>query len=165
MRRLLISFVIGLVLAWGMSEVSFALLRDSSDHVPQRVELDIPAGTADRVAAGEVVPSLPPEMAFVVGDVLVVRNDDLVSHQLGPVWVPPGSSSVPQSALERPEYSYACSFQPSRYLGLDVRSRVTLTTRVLVIVSAGPPMAAPIGIYSLIVRPVRQPPAARPALP
>jgi len=98
-RRLLISFVIGLVLAWGMSEVSFALLRDSSDHVPQRVELDIPAGTADRVAAGEAVPSLPPEMVFVVGDVLVVRNDDLVSHQLGPVWVPPGSSA--SLALER----------------------------------------------------------------
>ncbi|MBK9941890.1 MAG: hypothetical protein U0Z44_14095 [Kouleothrix sp.] len=163
-RRLLISFVIGLVLAWGMSEVSFALLRDSSDHVPQRVELDIPAGTADRVAAGEAVPSLPPEMVFVVGDVLVVRNDDLVSHQLGPVWVPPGSSA--SLALERPDkYSYACSFQPSRYLGLDVRSRVTLTTRVLAIVLAGPPMGVLIGIYSLIVRPVRQPPAARPALP
>jgi hypothetical protein len=116
------------------------------------------------VAAGEAVPSLPPEMVFVVGDVLVVRNDDLVSHQLGPVWVPPGSSA--SLALERPDkYSYACSFQPSRYLGLDVRSRVTLTTRVLAIVLAGPPMGVLIGIYSLIVRPVRQPPAARPALP
>jgi hypothetical protein len=153
-RRLLLSMLVGIALAWAMSEVAFALLSDSSDHVPQRVELVIPAGTADRVAKGQAAPSLPADLVFVVGDTLVVQNHDTVSHQLGPVWVPPGASA--SLALgQASKYSYACSFQPSRYLGLDVRSRVTLTTRLLALVLAGPPMGVLIGLYSLVIRPVR----------
>src|SRR3972149_2383272 len=91
--RITLSLLAGLLLAWGMSEVAFLLLRDSSDHVPQKIELVIPAGTAERVARGEGVPAIPPEMVFVVGDTLVVKNEDSVSHQLGPVWVPAGAEA------------------------------------------------------------------------
>lgn len=73
-QRLLTTFLFGLVLAWAMSEVAFALLRDSSDHVPQRVELVIPAGTADKVAAGAPGPALPADLVFVIGDTLVVKT-------------------------------------------------------------------------------------------
>ena len=153
-RRLLLSMLIGVVLGWGMSEVAFALLRDSSDHVPQKVELVIPAGTAKRVAAGQADPALPPDMVFVVGDTLVVRNQDEVSHQLGPVWVPPGASaSLALNSADK--YSYTCSFEPSRYLGLDVRSRVTASTRLFAVILAGPPMGILIGLYSIVIWPVR----------
>lgn len=154
--RVLASFVVGLLLAWAMSEVAFLLLKDSSDHTPQRVELVIPAGTAARVAAGEAVPAIPGDMSFVVGDTLVVKNEDAVPHQLGPVWAPPGASA--SLLLEQANrYSYECTFQPSRYFGLDVRPRVTLNTRLQAIFFAGPPMAVLILLYSLALRPLRAP--------
>ena len=38
-------------------------------------------------------------MSFVVGDTLVVKNEDSVEHQLGPLWIPAGSSaSMPLNA-------------------------------------------------------------------
>jgi len=157
--RIALSLAAGLLLAWGLSEVSFFILKDSSDHVPQQIELVIPAGTAERVARGEAPPSIPPDMVFGIGDTLVVKNADTVSHQLGPVWVPPGASaslSLDQAA----KFTYACTFQPSRYLGLDVRPRVTWATRVQAIAFAGPPMAALIAIYSFVLWPVRRSPIA-----
>lgn len=152
--RLTISLLLGLALAWVMSEIAFLILKDSSDHVPQHVELIIPAGTAERVAAGDTPPSIPSDMSFVVGDTLVVKNEDKVSHQLGPVWVPPGATA--SLALDQANrFAYACTFQPSRYFGLDVRSRVTVTTRLQALILAGPPMAALIAIYSIVIWPLQ----------
>jgi hypothetical protein len=93
LKRIGLSLALGLALAWVIAEGSFVILRDKSDHTPQRIELVIPAGTADKVAAGQAVPSLPADMVFVVGDTLVVKNQDTTSHQLGPIWVPPGASA------------------------------------------------------------------------
>jgi hypothetical protein len=154
LKRVVISLALGLLLAWGISEGAFRILQDKSDRAPQRVELVIPHGTAERVAAGQTVPSLPASMVFVVGDTLVVKNEDVTSHQLGPLWVPPGSSA--SLTLDQPNsYSYACTFQPSRYLGLDVRSRVTLATRLTAILLAGIPTGAMITVYSFVVLPLK----------
>jgi hypothetical protein len=159
--RIALSLLIGLLLAWGMSELAFFILKDRSDHVPQRIELVIPAGTAERVAKGEAPPSIPSDMVFVIGDTLVVRNEDSVDHQLGPVWVPPGASA--SLSLDRAQkFSYACTFQPSRYLGLDVRPRVTNATRLQAILLAGPPMAALLAIYSLVIWPLKAADSKRP---
>ena len=108
LTRIGISLVLGLLLAWALSEVSFLILKDKSDHAPQRVELVIPAGTADKVAQGQAVPSIPADMVFVVGDTLVVKNEDTTAHQLGPIWVPPGSSAS-LTLDQANKYSYACS--------------------------------------------------------
>jgi len=154
LKRIGISLVLGLMLAWGIAEASFLILKDKSDRVPQQIELVIPRGAADQVAAGQPVPSIPADMVFVVGDTLVVKNEDAISHQLGPIWVPPGSSaSLTLDQANR--YSYACSFQPTRYLGLDVRSRVTPTTRITAILMAGIPTGALIAVYSFVAFPMR----------
>ena len=50
----------------------------------------IPAGTAERLAAGEDVALLPDDLRFRLRDRLVVVNDDLSSHQVGPFVVAPG---------------------------------------------------------------------------
>ena len=156
--RIAVSLVVGVFLAWAVNELAFFLLKDTSDHTPQRFEIVIPAGTADRVARGETPPSLPAEMTFVIGDTLVVTNEDDVPHQLGPVWVPPGASA--SLALERAaKFSYACTFQSSRYLGLDVRPRVTTTTRLQALFLAGPPLGALLAIYSIVLWPLRKNPA------
>ena len=150
--RLTFSLLLGLALAWAMSEGAFLILKDKSDHAPQRIELVIPAGTAERVARGQASPSIPSELVFVVGDTLVVKNEDTVSHQLGPVWAPPGAAA--SFTLDQAnKFAFACTFQPSRYLDLDVRPRVTTATRLTAIAFAGPPMAVLIFLYGLVLRP------------
>lgn len=151
--RIAVSLFLGLGLAWGLSEIAFLMLKDSSDHEPQRIELVIPRGTAERIAAGQPVPAIP-KMVFVVGDTLVVKNEDVVSHQLGPSWVPPGATV--SLTMDRPnKHAYSCSFQPTRYLGLDVRSRVTTATRLTAILFSGPPLTVLLFLYGLVLRPLR----------
>jgi hypothetical protein len=153
-RRLLILFVISLTVVWAGSEVAFTIQKEKYDRAPQEIELVIPAGTAERVAAGEPVPSIPDEMVFVLGDTLVVSNQDLVGHQLGPLLVPPGAKA--SLALEQPsKYAYQCSFQPTRYLGIDVRQPTTLATRLAALGLATPPTTAFLFFYSLIVWPLK----------
>jgi hypothetical protein len=155
LKRIGISLALGLLIAWIIAEVSFVILKDKTDHAPGRVELVIPAGTAEQVAKGQAVPSIPTDMVFVVGDTLVIKNEDTTSHQLGPIWVPPGTSaSLNLDTANR--YSYACSFQPSKYLGLDVRSRVTMSTRIIAVLFAGIPTGAMLAVYSFVAFPIKK---------
>ena len=166
-ERFLIVLLVSFLLVLGVSELGFRLqvLGGDTDRLPQDVVLVIPDGTAERVAQGEAVPSIPEEWTFVVGDVLVVRNEDSVGHELGPVLVAPGgSASLPMEQAEH--FALACSFQPSRYLGLEVREASTLSVRILAIVYAVPPTMVMFFIYSLAIWPLRrrdQTPPANPA--
>jgi hypothetical protein len=154
-KRIGFSLVLGLLFAGIIAEGSYALLKDKSDRAPERIELVIPAGTAGRVAAGQAVASIPTDMTFVAGDTLVVRNEDAASHQLGPIWVPPGSSAS-LNLDQANQYSYSCSFQPNRYIGLDVRPRATLGTRIVAILFAGLPTGVMLAVYSFVAFPIRK---------
>ena len=156
-RPYLIRFtlVLGLSLALvlAINEGLYLLSKEEHDRAPQTVQLTVPLGTADLVANGDSVPTIPEEMVFVEGDVLEVNNEDVVDHQLGPIWVPPGATG--RLVLEDAnKYAYACSFAPSRYLGIDVRQATTITTRLTALGLATPPMAIIIFIYSLLAIPV-----------
>jgi hypothetical protein len=154
LKRIGLSILIGIVIGFTISEVSFQFLKDSN-RAPETVELRIPAGTAEKVSRGETPPDIPEEMTFVVGDVLLVRNEDSVAHELGPLWIPAGTSA--QMALDRDQnFIFACSFQPSNYFGLDVREPVTIWTRVGGIIFAGVPMGAILALYSFIIWPVKK---------
>ncbi|HEX2979645.1 MAG TPA: hypothetical protein VHO48_05225 [Anaerolineaceae bacterium] len=153
--RVLLSILAGLLTAALISEGAHILLKEPQDRGPQRIELIIPPGAAQMVAAGKPVTSIPEEMIFVQGDTLVVINHDATDHQLGPIWVPAGSTSslvLDQANL----FSYACTFQPTRYLGLDVREPITWKTRLLGIIMIGLPTAALYGGYSFVVFPARK---------
>jgi hypothetical protein len=153
-KRLLFLLGISFVLVAAVSEIAFYLLRETYDRAPQVVELVIPVGTSARVEAGEPAPSIPDEMVFVLGDTLVVKNEDTVDHQLGPVWVPSGTQA--SLSLEEPgKFAYSCSFQPTRYLGLDVREPTTWTTRALGTGLATLVLGSFLFFYSLILRPVQ----------
>jgi hypothetical protein len=54
------------------------------------VELVVPAGTNDRLMAGETVDILPTELTFRVGDTLRIRNEDTVAQEVGPYFVAAG---------------------------------------------------------------------------
>lgn len=152
LKRLWWTLLISSLFAFLVSEISYQLVKDRSERPPQTIEIIVPAGTAGRIAAGEDGPALP-EMKFVEGDTLVVRNLDNVSHQLGPLWVPPGS--VSRMTLDRPnQYTMECSFQSSRSLGIDVLPRAKASDRVFGIISIGIPTWILLWLYTLVVKPL-----------
>jgi hypothetical protein len=154
LARLLVTVLISAVLVAAINEGAYLIQKEKYDRAPKTIQLVIPAGTAGRLAAGESIQSIPEKMVFVEGDVLEVKNEDSVSHQLGPVWVPAGA--VGHLDLDQPnKYAYSCSFSNSRYLGLDVRKPTTLGTRLAGLAFATPPTAAFLFLYGLLVYPVK----------
>ena len=149
LKAILVSMLLGFILAAIMSEVSYQVLK-SENREPAQIELVIPAGTAERVARGETPPTIPDDMTFVVGDTLVVVNQDSVDHQLGPLWIPPGTSASLPLDTEQ-QFAFECSFQPTKYLGLNVREPVTFGTRLTGILFAGFPLGALFAVYSILV--------------
>jgi len=152
---------ISLVFALVFNEATYLLQKDPSDRAPRTIELVIPEGTADQVEAGERTPSIPAELVFVVGDVLEVRNEDTVSHQLGPIWVPPGTTGrLVMEQVDR--LSYSCSFQTDRYLGLEIRPPTTMGTRVAGLFLTVPTLATLLFLYSLAAYPLKKSSAPAP---
>jgi hypothetical protein len=148
-KRIVISMLIGVVLGFVLSEISFIMLHETS-RPPQDVVLTIPAGTAEKVARGEQPPSIPSDMIFVVGDTLVVKNEDNVNHKLGQLWIPADSTArLPLN--EEENVAFECSFQPRRVFGIDVRQGLTLGTRMLGILFAGIPIGMLILVYSYVI--------------
>jgi hypothetical protein len=122
---------------------------------PHEVILTIPSGTAERVARGEQPPSIPKNMVFVVGDILVVNNEDSVDHNLGELWIP--ANSTAQLALnEEQNMAFECSFQPNNYFGLDVRQSLTWNTRIYGVLYAGIPLGILIALYSFVAPPKKK---------
>src|SRR5688572_11427454 len=91
-KRILFSLVVGLLLGVVIGEIPFMFLRETA-RPPQEILLTIPNGAADQVARGEQPPSIPESMIFVVGDTLIVQNQDVVDHKLGTLWIPANSSA------------------------------------------------------------------------
>ena len=155
LKRIVISILIGLVGAWVVSEVSYQLNKDPDTRdEANRVELVIPAGTADRIAAGEPALGIPKRMSFVEGDLLIVRNQDSVGHQLGPVWVPPQSSGVLEIGAAS-DYSYTCSFSDTKTFGLEVHPQLTLSARIQGVLAMGLPSSVMIALYSILIVPIK----------
>ena len=152
--RLLIVLALGAALGWFVSETSYQVLKTEVTRDPAVVELVIPAGTAAKVSGGQAVQSLPANMTFVQGDVLVVKNEDSSSHQLGPIWVPAGSSAS-LALKEANSYSYDCTFEPNKTFDLEVQPRLDTGTRLQGITFVGLPTAAMLFVYSLVLFPFK----------
>lgn len=152
--RLGVITAVSFVFAFGFNEAMYALQREPADRSPTTISIAIPAGAAERIAAGEEAVSLPEEISFVIGDVLEVHNEDSVPHQLGPIWVPPGATGrLVMDTAER--QAYTCSFSTNKYLGLDVRPGTTAETRIIALFLTVPTLATLIFLYSLAMHPIR----------
>jgi hypothetical protein len=153
-KRLLLSLLFGILIGVAVGEIPFLFLRETA-RAPREIILTIPAGTSAQVARGEQPPSIPENMTFVVGDRLIVRNEDSEDHKLGPLWIPANSSA--QLDLDQEEnLAYECSFQPGKYFGLDVREPLTPRTRLFGIFYVALPMAILFALYSLVVTPKKK---------
>jgi hypothetical protein len=159
--RLGIVLLISLVGVFIFNEITYRLQKDQNDRTPQTITLEIPAGTAEQIAAGQDTLSIP-QQVYIIGDVIEVVNQDSVSHQLGPIWVPAGATG--RLVLEMPEkLAYTCSFQADKYLEIDVIQGTTLSTRLTGLFLAAPATAIFVFIYSLLIFPVDRKPKHVPA--
>jgi len=149
LKRIVISMLIGIVLGVAISEFSFIFLQETA-RPPREVVLTIPAGTAEKVARGEQPPSIPLDMIFVVGDTLVMVNEDNVDHKLGQLWIP-ANSSASLALNEEQNMAFECSFQAGNYFGLDVRQALTPGIRIYGGLYAGLPLGILIAVYSFVI--------------
>ncbi len=149
-----VAILIALVFGWLVSEISFRITNPGNLAEPRTVEWVIPQGTAAKVARNQTGLELPERLVFYEGDALVVRNEDVVSHQLGPIWVPPGQTGkMTMSTANR--YRLDCTFTPEKKLGLDVRGRVTTWVRTQAILAVGLPSGVLLWLFSLAAVPLR----------
>lgn len=148
-KRIIYSLLLGLLLGVAIAEIPFMFLRETA-RPPKQITLLIPKGTAAEVARGEQPPTIPESMVFVVGDTLVVKNDDVVDHKLGPLFIP-AHSSARLSLDQEGGLAYECSFQPQKYFGIDVQEPVTIATRIFGITFVGVPLGILFALYSVIM--------------
>lgn len=152
LKRLGVTFVICMAFAFAVAEISYQSAKSQNERPPRQIEILIPPGTAEAIAAGQPGPGLP-DMRFLEDDEIVVRNMDSVSHQLGPLWIPANSSSV--LTLDRPsEYTLSCSFQASQTIDIEVFPRARASDRVMGILSIGLPTWMLVWLYTLIGLPM-----------
>ena len=154
LKRILLASVLGLLLGALTTELPF-LLSPGTARAPREITLTIPAGTAEQVARGEQPPSIPQNMTFVVGDKLIVDNQDSVEHKLGPLWIP-AKSKAQLSLDQEAKLSYECSFQRGKIFGLDVQEPITTGTRIFGIVYIAFPLAILIALYSILFAPKKK---------
>jgi plastocyanin len=81
--------LVALIAAPAIVLLAFAAL---SSFRSETIVIEVPAGTAERIAAGEDVELLPRTLEVSVGDRLEVRNLDDVAHQVGPYDVAAGQT-------------------------------------------------------------------------
>ncbi len=146
--RWLIPVLVGPAITGVFGLIAWMVFSEHLARPPQRIEYVIPLGAAARVAAGEAIPSIPASAVFLVGDVLVVNNQDQADHQLGPFWIPSGTAiAIP---FERPSaINYLCTIHPSGSVAFQVRSRDSLERIALPTLLFGLPLG---GVLGLITR-------------
>jgi len=140
------SLMAGIFLAALMTELTYRFQTRAQDRDGKVVALVIPLGTAERVEDGEASPSIPGDMVIVAGDILRIVNEDNVSHTFGPLFIPSGTTA--EMAFAKPEnLAFTCTFTPDKYLGLEIKQPLTLSTRVMGILSAGVPLGTLMALY------------------
>lgn len=81
----------------------------------------IPAGTADRLSAGEDVNIIPADLRLQLRDRLVVVNNDAVAHTIGPFTIPSGQRLVKRLS-DVASFSGFCSLHPSGNVSVEIAS-------------------------------------------
>lgn len=78
---------------------------------PKTVKYVIPAGTGERIDAGEVIDLMPTELKLKVGDTLILENQDDRNYFVGPFTVR-ANETVQETFRVAGAYRGACSLNP-----------------------------------------------------
>jgi plastocyanin len=87
---------------------------------PERITVEVPAGTAARIEAGEEVEIMPQALEVSVGDTLEIRNLDAVAHEVGPYLVGAGET-VRQTFTSPGTIEGICTLNPMGEVTIVVR--------------------------------------------
>lgn len=125
------------LLAWGISFAWWLLLPGT-----RTVELVIPAGAAEAVAAGRRDVTLPDRLELRKGDTLAVRNEDTAVHRVGTAVAPPGHTvRIVVTPALLGAAGLVCSFHPSGSVGVAPLARPAIWHTVIPTLLAGVPLA------------------------
>lgn len=156
--RIFLGLAVGVLFGWLLSSLSYQFSEDKTTvREPQTVQIVIPYGTESQMEQGSYSPTIPDSMTFVQDDILIVRNEDTVAHQLGPLFIPSGTSSALKLDTAS-DYTYSCSFLPKKFIGLNVLQRVTPGLQFQGILAIGLPSGMMLAVYSYMLPGKKKPP-------
>ncbi len=115
-QRRLLAYLIGGLLVAAIPVVASRFVEQPEGTT---YTIDIPLGTAERLAAGENVEIIPEELSFKLRDVLVIVNRDSAVHTIGPFEVGPGERSE-HSFGQVAAFSSYCSLHPSGAISFSI---------------------------------------------
>jgi hypothetical protein len=116
-RRTIAAFAAAAALALAVPLVASRLVDQPEG---EEYVFEIPAGTADRLAAGEDVEVLPADLRLDLRDRLVVVNLDDRAHQIGPFPVAPGER-LERRFSDAVSFSGFCSLHADGSIDIEVR--------------------------------------------
>ncbi len=110
--------VIGLLAVVAAATLATWLVADDSGASEFVVE--VAAGTATRIEAGEEIELIPARVELDVGDTLVIVNEDDQVHQVGPYVVGP-EQTLRQTFATAGTVAGLCSLHPSGQVEIIIR--------------------------------------------
>jgi len=130
-----------------------------AEAAPTVVEIDIPAGTAALISAGETPEVIPQDLRLRSDSRILLRNQDAEAHRIGPVTILPGAASEVEAAVfaaasGASTAAFLCTFHPAGVIGMDFASGgASFTLAVLLtLLVAFPLTAASFGVISITDR-------------
>lgn len=116
-NRRLITALTALVVVVALALLVSALISALGS---EELVVEVPEGTAERMAAGEQIELLPRTLEVEVGDRLVVVNRDEVTHEVGPYTVAAGQT-LAQTFTSPGTIEGLCTLHPSGAITIVVR--------------------------------------------
>ena len=120
--RFILLALSGVVVAAVICTAGWFILTDVPLRSSEAIEFVIPDGTAALVARGSWPPTLPANLTFVAGDTFVMRNNDVVEHNLGPYLLP--AKGEVRVVMDTPRSSpFLCTVHPRGALDVIVQGK------------------------------------------
>lgn len=119
LQQVVVAVVAGALLAGCSSNSSDALVVEDDQAKTAEYEYLIPAGTGERIRAGEAIEILPADLDVQVGEVIRITNEDDEGHFIGIFYVGP-NERVSQRFSSQGEFVGNCTVHPSGQITLRV---------------------------------------------
>ncbi len=122
--RYVLPAIIAIVVIGLVGFVIATVVGSTQSKESHEYRIVIPAGTGDRIAAGEDPDIVPLEIRLTIGekDTLVIENRDTVGHTIGDFWV--GTGETLRQKFHTPGvYLGLCTVHPAQQIQIIVSDK------------------------------------------